>query len=144
MCRLRLFYECSDGSMGFAEHVMRYEDDIVGFIKHWKTGGRMVITEHIDLVQREIMKLKYQGDYKGKWTANLMIKNGLYKVVSFNSFNRAKLWAKKEVKRVLELSLAEDLDTLSINDVAVRIDERKIIGYEISSEEILKNSERVL
>ena len=50
MCRLRLFYECSDGSMGFAEHVMRYEDDIVGFIKHWKTGGRMVITEHIDLV----------------------------------------------------------------------------------------------
>ena len=50
MCRLRLFFECSDGSMGFAEHVMRYEDDIVGFIKHWKTGGRMVITEHIDLV----------------------------------------------------------------------------------------------
>ena len=30
--------------------VRRYEDDIVGFIKHWKTGGRMVITEHIDLV----------------------------------------------------------------------------------------------
>ena len=50
MCRIRLFYECLDGSMGFAEHVMRYEDDIVGFIKHWKTGGRMVITEHIDLV----------------------------------------------------------------------------------------------
>ena len=50
MCRLRLFYECYDGTMGFAEHVMRYEDDIVGFIKHWKTGGRMVITEHIDLV----------------------------------------------------------------------------------------------
>ena len=50
MCRIRLFFECSDGSMGFAEHVMRYEDDIVGFIKHWKTGGRMVITEHIDLV----------------------------------------------------------------------------------------------
>ena len=57
MCRLRLFYECSDGSMGFAEHVMRYEDDIAGFIKHWKTGGRMVITEHIDLVQRKIMKM---------------------------------------------------------------------------------------
>ena len=50
MCRLRLFYECSDGTMGFAEHVMRYEDDIASFIKHWKTGGRMVITEHIDLV----------------------------------------------------------------------------------------------
>ena len=50
MCRLRLFYECSDGKMGFAVHVMRYEEDIAGFIKHWKTGGRMVITEHIDLV----------------------------------------------------------------------------------------------
>ena len=50
MCRLRLFYECYDGTMGFAEHVRRYEDDIAGFIKHWKTGGRIVITEHIDLV----------------------------------------------------------------------------------------------
>ncbi|SVD93034.1 uncharacterized protein METZ01_LOCUS445888, partial [marine metagenome] len=50
MCRIRLFYECYDGTMGFAEHVMRYEDDIAGFIKHWKTGGRIVITEHIDLV----------------------------------------------------------------------------------------------
>ena len=50
MCRLRLFYESSDGKMGFAEHVMRYEAYIASFIKHWKTGGRMVITEHIDLV----------------------------------------------------------------------------------------------
>ena len=51
MCRIRLFYEsCFGDEMGFAEHVMRYEDDIASFIKHWKTGGRMVITEHIDLV----------------------------------------------------------------------------------------------
>ena len=50
MCRLRLFYECSDGKMGFAEMVLPYEEDIAGFVKHWKTGGRMVITEHIDLV----------------------------------------------------------------------------------------------
>ena len=87
--------------------------------------------------------MKYQGDYKGKWIANLMIKNGLYKVVSFDSFNRAKLWAMKEVKKVLKLSLAEDLDTLTIDDVSVRIDERRIIGYEISSEELLKNSEMI-
>ena len=87
--------------------------------------------------------MKYQGDYKGKWIANLMIKNGLYKVVSFDSFNRAKLWAMKEVKKVLKLSLAVDLDTLTIDDVAVRIDERRIIGYEISSEELLKNSEMI-
>ena len=50
MCRIRLFYECSDGSMGFAEHLMPYSEDVAGFIKHWKTGGRMVITEHFDLV----------------------------------------------------------------------------------------------
>ena len=87
--------------------------------------------------------MKYQGDYKGKWIANLMIKNGLYKVISFDSFNRAKLWAMKEVKKVLKLSLAEDLDTLTIDDVSVRIDERRIIGYEISSEELLKNSKMV-
>ena len=49
----------------------------------------------------------------------------------------------KEVKKVLKLSLAEDLDTLTIDDVSVRIDERRIIGYEISSEELLKNSEMV-
>ena len=50
MCRLRTFYECSDGRMGFAEIVLSYDDDIAGHIRHWKTGGRMVITEHIDLV----------------------------------------------------------------------------------------------
>ena len=50
MCRIRCFYECSDGTMGFAEMVLPYEEDIAGFVKHWKTGGRMVITEHIDLV----------------------------------------------------------------------------------------------
>ena len=50
MCRIRCFYECSDGKMGFAEMVLPYEEDIAGFVKHWKTGGRMVITEHIDLV----------------------------------------------------------------------------------------------
>ena len=51
MCRIRLFYEsCFGDRMGFAEMVMSYEDDIASFIKHWKTGGRIVITEHIDLV----------------------------------------------------------------------------------------------
>ena len=50
MCRIRTFYECSDGTMGFAEMVLSYDEDIAGAIKHWSTGGRMVITEHIDLV----------------------------------------------------------------------------------------------
>ena len=50
MCRIRTFYECSDGTMGFAEIVLSYDEDIAGHIRHWSTGGRMVITEHIDLV----------------------------------------------------------------------------------------------
>ena len=50
MCRLRTFYECSDGTMGWAEIVLSYDDDIAGHIRHWSIGGRMVIHEHIDLV----------------------------------------------------------------------------------------------
>ena len=50
MCRIRTFYECSDGTMGFAEMVLSYDEDIAAHIRHWSTGGRMVITEHIDLV----------------------------------------------------------------------------------------------
>ena len=50
MCRLRTFYEYSDGTMGWAEIVLSYDEDIAAHIRHWSTGGRMVITEHIDLV----------------------------------------------------------------------------------------------
>jgi len=50
MCRIRSFYECSDGSMGWTEMVVSYEEDITGLIKHLSQGERMVITEHIDLV----------------------------------------------------------------------------------------------
>ena len=34
---------------GWAEIVLSYDDDIAGHIRHWSTGGRMVIHEHIDL-----------------------------------------------------------------------------------------------
>ena len=95
------------------------------------------------IIRENIMKLKYQGDYKGKWTAKLMIKNNLYKVVSFNSLSRARLWGMKEAKLAVSNSALNRMDVTS-GDVRVEIDERKIIGYEISSEELLKNSERVL
>ena len=49
MCRIRCFYECSDGKLSCAEMIMSYEEDIAGFVKHWKTGGRMVITEHFEI-----------------------------------------------------------------------------------------------
>ena len=95
------------------------------------------------IIRENIMKMKYQGDYKGRWTAKLMIKNNLYKVVSFNSLSRARLWGMKEAKLAVSNSALNRMDVTS-GDVRVEIDERKIIGYEISSEEILKNSERVL
>jgi len=50
MCRIRSFYECSDGTLGWTEMVLSYEDDIAGMIKHLSQGERMVTTEHIDLV----------------------------------------------------------------------------------------------
>ena len=55
MCRIRTFYECKDSAtgllyMGWSEIVLSYDEDIAGHIRHWSTGGRMVITEHIDLV----------------------------------------------------------------------------------------------
>ena len=95
------------------------------------------------IIRENIMRMKYQGDYKGRWTAKLMIKNNLYKVVSFNSLSRARLWGMKEAKLAVSNSALNRMDVTS-GDVRVEIDERKIIGYEISSEEILKNNERVL
>ena len=50
MCRIRSFYECSDGSLGWTEMVVSYDEDIAGLIKHLSQGERMVITEHVDLV----------------------------------------------------------------------------------------------
>ena len=80
--------------------------------------------------------MKCQGDYKGNFRAMLMIKDSLYKVVSFNSLEKAKRWAKKEAK---------NFRCESIRDlIRVDIDEKRIVGYEISSSELLKYSERVL
>jgi len=49
MCRIRCFYEGFDGKLSCSEMIMSYEDDIASFVKHWKTGGRMVITEHYEI-----------------------------------------------------------------------------------------------
>tara|TARA_B100001250_G_scaffold339293_1_gene306612 strand:- start:403 stop:555 length:153 start_codon:yes stop_codon:yes gene_type:complete len=50
MCRIRAFYECSDGTMGYSEMVVSYDEDIAGLIRHWSVGGkRMVITEYFEV-----------------------------------------------------------------------------------------------
>ena len=80
--------------------------------------------------------MKYEGDYKGNWKVNLMVKDSLYKVVSFNCLEKAKRWAKREVKKFSSDPI-RDL-------IRVEFEERKIIGYEFSSRGLLKYSERVL
>ena len=49
MCRLRLFYY-ENGTWGWAEWIVPYGKDLQNHIDHWRIGGRMVTTEHIDLV----------------------------------------------------------------------------------------------
>ena len=58
----------------------------------------------------------------------------------FESLEDARLWAMRETK-----SLVSDtfLRKCKADDIVVEIDEH-LFGYEISSEELLKNSERVL
>ena len=58
----------------------------------------------------------------------------------FESLEKARLWAMKETK-----SLVSDtfLRKCKADDIVVEIDEH-FFGYEISSEELLKNSTRVL
>ena len=49
MCKIRLFYY-ENGEWGFAEWIVPYDKDLQNKINHWRIGGRMVTTEHIDLV----------------------------------------------------------------------------------------------
>ena len=69
------------------------------------------------------------------YKACLMIRDRLYKVHSrCETLSEARLWAMKEAKELVAGSC------LSFDDVSVKIDEKKIYGYEISSETILNNS----
>ena len=58
----------------------------------------------------------------------------------FESLEEARLWAMKETKLLVSDSY---LKRCKADDVVVEIDEH-FFGYECSSEELLKNSERVL
>ena len=79
--------------------------------------------------------MKYEGDYKGNWKVNLMVKDSLYKVVSFNCLEKAKGWAKREVNK---------FSSDSIRDL-IRVEfEKRTVEYEFSSRGLLKYSERVL
>ena len=60
----------------------------------------------------------------------------------FESLEEARHWGMREAKLEVSDSALGRLDVTS-GDVRVEIDEH-FFGYEISSEELLKNSERVL
>ena len=77
------------------------------------------------------------------YVAKLVVNEEFRSSEIFESLEEARLWGMKEAKLEVSDSALGRLDVTS-GDVRVEIDERKIIGYEISSEELLKNSERVL
>ena len=76
------------------------------------------------------------------YVARLVVNEEFRSSEIFESLEEARLWGMKEAKLEVSDSALRRLDVTS-GDVRVEIDEH-FFGYEISSEELLKNSERVL
>ena len=74
------------------------------------------------------------------YIARLIVNEELLFSEIFESLEEARLWAMKEAK--LLISDLEMLRMTNVGDICVEID-KHFFGYEISSEELLKNSERV-
>ena len=75
------------------------------------------------------------------FVARLLKKGEFLSSEIFESLEEARLWAMKEAK--LLISDLEMLRSTNVGDICVEID-KHFFGYEISSEELLRNSERVL
>jgi len=93
-----------------------------------------------------LLKLKTQVRKKMEknetyFVARLLKKGEFLSSEIFESLEEARLWAMKEAK--LLISDLEMLRMTNVGDICVEID-KHFFGYEISSEELLKNSERVL
>ena len=76
------------------------------------------------------------------FVARLLKKGEFLSSEIFESLEEARLWGMREAKLEVSDSALGRLDVTS-GDVRVEIDEH-FFGYEISSEELLRNSERVL
>ena len=76
------------------------------------------------------------------YVARLVVNEEFRSSEIFESLEEARLWGMREAKLEVSDSALGRLDVTS-GDVRVEIDEH-FFGYEISSEELLKNSERVL
>ena len=75
------------------------------------------------------------------YVARLVVNEEFRSSEIFESLEEARLWGMREAKLEVSDSALKRLDVTS-GDVRVEIDEH-FFGYEISSEELLKNSERV-
>ena len=76
------------------------------------------------------------------YIARLVVNEEFRSSEIFESLEEARLWGMREAKLEVSDSALNRLDVTS-GDVRVEIDEH-FFGYEISSEELLRNSERVL
>ena len=76
------------------------------------------------------------------YVARLVVNEEFRSSEIFETLEEARLWGMREAKLEVSDSALGRLDVTS-GDVRVEIDEH-FFGYEISSEELLKNSERVL
>tara|TARA_Y100000782_G_scaffold56425_1_gene62507 strand:- start:333 stop:581 length:249 start_codon:yes stop_codon:yes gene_type:complete len=76
------------------------------------------------------------------YVAKLVVNEEFRSSEIFESLEEARLWGMREAKLEVSDSSLKRLDVTS-GDVRVEIDEH-FFGYEISSEELLKNSERVV
>ena len=76
------------------------------------------------------------------YVARLVVNEEFRSTEIFESLEEARLWGMREAKLEVSDSALRRLNVTS-GDVRVEIDEH-FFGYEISSEELLKNSERVI
>ena len=76
------------------------------------------------------------------YVARLVVNEEFRSSEIFESLEKARLWGMREAKLEVSDSALKRLDVTS-GDVRVEIDEH-FFGYEISSEELLRNSERVV
>ena len=76
------------------------------------------------------------------YVAKLVVNEEFRSSEIFESLEEARLWGMREAKLEVSDSALRRLNVTS-GDVRVEIDEH-FFGYEISSEELLKNSERVI
>jgi hypothetical protein len=76
------------------------------------------------------------------YIARLVVNEEFRSSEIFESLEEARLWGMREAKLEVSDSALNRLDVTS-GDVRVEIDEH-FFGYEISSEELLRNSERVV